>query len=117
MSSSFNDLPKKVDQVYEMLSDIMRMLQQSQPEPKTQEKENFLLVQQASEYLSLTIPTVYGLIHRNEIPYYKRGKRVYFLEKDLEAWLKKSRKKTVYELREEADQKLAGTRRFRNNEH
>jgi len=106
---SFNELPSAVSQLYEKVSNIEKMLLVTNKEPLKKEKEDFMLIKQAAEYLSLSVPTVYGLVHRNEIPYYKRGKRLYFLEKDLEVWLKTSRKMTIFEIRNEADQKLANS--------
>lgn len=47
--------------------------------------------------------TVYGWITRNEIPYHKRAKKLYFLKSEIDEWLRAGRKKTVGEIQAEAD--------------
>jgi excisionase family DNA binding protein len=45
--------------------------------------EKLLTIQEAAEFLNLTVPTLYGKTHRNQIPFSKKGKRVYFLKSKL----------------------------------
>lgn len=48
----------------------------------------FLDINKASEITGLSINTIYTYISRDRIPYHKgRNKRIYFLEKELRAWL------------------------------
>lgn len=69
----------------------------------TTDPDELLTVQQAASFLSLAVPTIYGLISRNEISNLKKGKRVYFIRQDLINWLKESRRKTNAEIAEEND--------------
>ncbi|HRY32563.1 MAG TPA: helix-turn-helix domain-containing protein [Bacteroidales bacterium] len=48
----------------------------------------FLTIQQASELLHKAVPTLYGLVHRGEIPgVRKRQGRLYFSRKELLQWI------------------------------
>jgi len=56
------------------------------------EEEEFLTVSQTAELLSLSVPTIYGLIHRRAISSLKRGRRVYFKKQDLILYLEEGRR-------------------------
>ena len=49
----------------------------------------------------LTKPTLYGYVQRNEIPYHKKGNRLYFFKSEIIDWIKTGKQKTLKEL--EAD--------------
>ena len=61
--------------------------------------DKFLNISQAAELLNLAVPSVYGLVHRSMIPVSKRGKRLYFSEKELRDWIKAGRKLTLDEIK------------------
>lgn len=50
-------------------------------------KDRLLTVSEAAILLRLAVPTIYGLVQRNQIPYIKKTKRIYFSEQKLEKWL------------------------------
>ena len=54
-----------------------------------QQDDKMLSIEEACEYLKLKKPTIYTLHCREEIPAHKRGKRLFFSIKDLNAWLQK----------------------------
>ncbi len=66
------------------------------------ETDQLLTVKQAGELLNLSVPTIYGLVSRSEIPVSKRGKRLYFSKQELLQWVKEGRKKTKSEIEAEA---------------
>lgn len=54
------------------------------------EKEPKLMtIQEASSFLSLSKQTLYGLTSRNQIPFHKKGKKLYFLDQELKDWILK----------------------------
>ena len=59
-----------------------------------------------AKFLNLSVPTIYSKVSERELPYMKRGKRLYFARKDLEAYLQGGRVKTVQEIENEVDQYL-----------
>ena len=52
------------------------------------EDNDLLTVDQAAEFLTISKHTVYKLTASKEIPFFKRGKRVYFSRKSLSDWIK-----------------------------
>jgi excisionase family DNA binding protein len=95
---TFEDLPKAVYGLYEKLISIEKiLLNKTEPEP-----DHLLTIQQTGEFLHLSVPTIYGLVSRSEIPVSKKGKRLYFSKQELTDWVKEGRKKTLTEINTEA---------------
>ena len=93
MEITFEQLPQAVTQLYNKLESIERLLleESSKLQPETDE---LLTVQGTAKFLSLSVPTVYGLISKGELPVMKRSKRCYFSKIELLNYLKLGRKKT-----------------------
>lgn len=70
-----------------------------------------MTVKEVADYLSLSVPTIYGLNSKREIPCMKRGKRLYFNKTEINDWLMKSRKKTMDEIQQEAMDYIATRKR------
>lgn len=77
-----------------------------QPNKEQIEPDQLLTIQQASEFLNLSVPTLYGYVHKSLIPVCKGSKRLYFSKKELIDWIKIGRKKTLLETQLEADKYL-----------
>ena len=56
--------------------------------------DHLMNIQEVANYLSLSVATIYGKCHSNDIPRIKKGKRLYFLKSDIDAWLAESKQKT-----------------------
>lgn len=54
-----------------------------------------------------TKPTWYSKISRNEVPHYKRGKKIYFLKSEIDEWLKQGKCKSNAEIEQEAEAYLS----------
>ena len=110
MEITFEQLPQAVKRLFEKLEHIEQILtshtEESKPEP-----DKMLTIRQAAEILHLSVPTVYGLVQRSEVPVCKRGNRLYFSSQDLMNWIKAGRKKTQSEIKLERDAYLAGQKR------
>lgn len=65
-------------------------------------QDELLTIQQAAEILKLSVPTIYGLVSRTEIPHAKKGKRLYFSKQELLDWVQSGRKKTNAEIAADA---------------
>jgi excisionase family DNA binding protein len=63
--------------------------------------KEFLTLSQAAEYLNLANPTVYAMVGKRKIKYYKRTKRLYFLKSDLEEFIGAGRNKSISEIEDE----------------
>ncbi len=102
MEITFEKLPQAVNQLLNKLENIERLLLSQNNTPP--EEDKLLTIREAAEILHLSVPTVYGLVQRAEVPVCKRGKRLYFSKQELLAWIKSGRKKTVSEINAEAEQ-------------
>ena len=58
-----------------------------------------------------TKPTWYSKISRNEVPCYKRGKKIYFLKPEIDEWLKQGKRKSNAEIEQEAEAYLSNTKK------
>ena len=60
--------------------------------------EEFIMkVPQLCKYLKMKISTLYQLTHKNEIPFNKRGKTLYFRKDEVDKWVSEGRQITKYE--------------------
>ena len=55
--------------------------------------------------------TIYGWVSKREIPYHKGGKKLRFLQSDIDKWLSNGKRRSGSELRNEAD-KYCKTRKI-----
>lgn len=89
------------------LSNIETLILDLKHQPKEQgsllDADELLTVQDTAKFLSLSVPTVYGLISKGELPVMKRSKRCYFSKIELINYLKQGRKKTLAETASEAE--------------
>lgn len=85
-----------------IIENALKKFLQSQKSHSQQNEEELLTVQDAANFLSLSVPTIYGLISKGELPVMKRSKRCYFSKIELINYLKEGRKKTVSETEIEA---------------
>ncbi len=101
---TFEQLPTAFTHLFNKVENIERLLQKKQ---ETQpESDQLLTIQQAAEFIKLSVPTLYGLVSKSQLPVSKRGKRLYFSKQELTAWIKEGRKKTVSEIEAETDNYL-----------
>jgi excisionase family DNA binding protein len=71
-------------------------------QPTTNQPEQLLTIQEAAEFLSLTVPTMYSKVSKGEISVMKRSKRLYFSRTELMEYVKAGRKKSKTEIEAEA---------------
>ena len=95
---TFDKLPEAISKLLEKVNHIEALLagqQQQQPG-----QDDLFTITQAAKFLNLAVPTLYSKVSRKEIPVNKQGKRLYFYKSELEEWIKRGRKHTFSELRE-----------------
>jgi excisionase family DNA binding protein len=100
MELTFEQLPQAISRLLEKLENIEQLIvtQNSSPQP---ESDKLLTIKQAAEIIHLSVPTIYGLVQRSEVPVCKRGKRLYFSKQELTAWIMSGRKRTIAEIDED----------------
>lgn len=84
-------------------SALKKVLKHQPDEKPSLAADQLLTIQQVADFLSLAVPTIYGLVSRSAIPCMKVGKRLYFSKDEIAAWLKAGKKHTIAELDAEAD--------------
>ena len=106
-SLTFEQLPKAVTLLTKEVSELKQLLLKKAIAPQEKEQPDKLLsIKEASEFLSLSVPTLYSKVSRNELPYMKRSKRLYFSSAELMDYLKAGRKQTTAEIEAEANSYL-----------
>jgi len=108
------DPEKLISSISERVTaNILKAVQNNNP--PTEQPEQLLTIQEAAEFLSLTVPTMYSKVSKGEIPYMKRGKRLYFSRTELLDYLKEGRKKSNAEIEQEAEKYLSNKRKGLHN--
>jgi excisionase family DNA binding protein len=70
---------------------------------KNGNEETLLTIDELAKLISLTKGSIYGLVHKNDIPYHKKGK-LYFLKSEILDWIKSGKRETKSSLHEKADE-------------
>ena len=83
MNNPFETIDARLTNIECLLLDLKHSQNLNSPDT-----EQLLTIKQAAEFLSLTVPTLYGLVQRAAIPVSKRGKRLYFSKQELTEWIK-----------------------------
>ncbi len=97
---TFENLPHAVSELSTKLDNIERLLSNRNNQPET---DQLLTIQEVGLLIKLSVPTLYGYVSRNDIPFSKKGKRLYFSKQELMDWVKTGRKKTIAEINSEAN--------------
>lgn len=97
------------------IENLLLNLKHNPAQPPQPDPDQLLTIQQAGELLCLTVPTMYSLVSRAEVPCMKKHKRLYFSKVDLLNWVKTGRKKTLAEAASDADAFLSTQKRKGGN--
>lgn len=86
-------------------SSVRKVLKETPPQTvdPSDRLEKLLTIQEAAQFLSLTVPTMYSKVSKREIPVMKRSKRLYFSRTELLDYLKDGRKKSNADIEQEAN--------------
>jgi len=94
--------------VFEVKNDLKELkallLQKAEPQPDI---ETPIQLDEVVPITGLTKPTLYGYVQRNEIPYHKKGNRLYFFKSEIIDWIKTGKQKTLKELEADAEAYLS----------
>ncbi|PIB34981.1 hypothetical protein BFP72_06030 [Reichenbachiella sp. 5M10] len=90
MDNPFQELYERLDRIEGLLVIVK---ENKVPAPE-EDEERLLNVREAARYLGDAVATLYGRTSKNEIPFYKRGKKVYFKKSELLAWIEEGRVKS-----------------------
>ena len=71
--------------------------------PPSEKQERLLTIQEAAQFLNLSVPTIYSKVSKRELPYMKRSKRLYFSNVELVKYLKEGKRKSYKEVEQQAE--------------
>ena len=99
MENPFEIIIERLDKIEKMLLEIsVNNVSDSQVSNSVE----IMTVDQLADYLSIARQTIYGKCSAREIPYFKTGKRVYFMKGEINEWLKAGKRETDFEIRQQA---------------
>lgn len=100
----FEEIIRKIsDQVTD---NIMKAINTS----TTPEEDRFLTIDETSKIIDLAKPSIYGLVHKNKIPFHKKSKRLYFLKSEILDWIKSGKQESKSDLEIRANEYLSKNR-------
>lgn len=108
MYNPFESLESRLSNIENLILDLKH---QSKEVQLIKQSEELLNVQEAAEFLNLTVPTIYSKVSKGELPVMKRSKRLYFSSIELMEYLKVGRKKSSAELEAEAENYLSNNKK------
>lgn len=59
-------------------------------------------ISEVAIHIKVATTTIYGMTHRNTIPHYKNGKKLYFKKSEIDEWVFSKRIKTNLDIENEA---------------
>ena len=68
-------------------------------------------ISEIAVYINVAKSTIYGMTHRNTIPHYKNGKKLYFKKSDIDEWIFSKSIKTKDDIENEAMEHIRKNRR------
>jgi excisionase family DNA binding protein len=101
---TFEELPTAFGYLVDKIESIEKLLQDRPQQMPPQDQ--LVTIQEAAEFLKLSVPTLYRLVSHSTIPVNKKGKRLYFSLMDLTHWVKQGRRKTLEEIQSDNDHYL-----------
>ena len=87
-----SDVCKKVGYLTEQIIELKRMV--SALQPPASDKHVLVEIEDACRIIKKAKPTIYTLVRKGLLPAYKKGKKLYFYEDELLAWIENGRRKT-----------------------
>lgn len=101
MEMKFEDIPQAVGELLRKMERIEDLLSELQSPSK--DTEELLSIQQVSQLVHLQVPTLYAYVHKREIPFSKKGKRLYFSRSEIIEWIKQGKHNSVCEVHEQVE--------------
>lgn len=95
MDVTFETMPRAIARIE---SELLGLRREILTLKKGEAEDELLTIEQAGEFLNLAIQTLYAKVSKREIPYMKRGKRLYFSKTDLLKWLSKGKTEVAKEV-------------------
>lgn len=109
---TFDQLPIVVSENRERLKRIESMVSKiGATLPSSNEPETPINIDAVSKITGYSKATLYIKVSKREIPFYKRGSRLYFQKSEIIDWMTTNRKKTVKEIKKDALNSISKTKK------
>ena len=100
---TLEQLPGEVAEIKTLLLHLKSIVEKENTPQKQDASDEILGVKEAADLLGLRPQTIYQKRMSGELPFMKRGKKLYFSKKELMAYLKEGKVRSNQEIQEEAD--------------
>lgn len=103
MENPFTILERRLNRLEALLIELKDNQKALEKPP---EKDQWLSIDELVEYLpgNPSKATIYGKVHRNEVPHKKFGKRLVFLKSEIDQFIENHHQSTNEEIEERANQ-------------
>ena len=108
-SITFEQLPNAVNLLKKEVVELKQLIIRGMEHQETEPQELLFTIQEAADFLRLSVPTMYSKVSKGELPSMKRGKRLYFSRSELMSYIKQGRRSSNEELDEQAQTYLSRT--------
>lgn len=98
MENPFEIILQKLENIQNSLEELKTKLAESK------NINDIFDVKEVAEHIKLSLPTIYGLVHKSKLPYYKKDKKLYFRKDEINKWLSEGRNESKAELNKMADE-------------
>jgi excisionase family DNA binding protein len=112
MKKPFNEIEERLNNIENLITELKNKPNQVEQKAAS---EQLLTIQEAAQFLNLTVPTIYSKVSKRELPVMKRGKRLYFSSIELMEYLKGGKRKSNAELEDEAKAYLSNNKKGLKN--
>lgn len=109
---TFETMPKAMEYLIGKMEALEKALLEKNETPTTP-VDRWLNIDELKAYLPdhPAKATIYGWVSKREIPHHKGGKKLRFLQSEIDAWLSNGKRKSESELRDKAN-KYCETRKI-----
>ena len=97
MENPFETINQKLDWITNQINEISSHLALSGTRPA----KRILSINEAAEFLGIAKQTIYGYTMLRNIPHYKIGRKLCFVESELTEWVLSNKRKTHLEIANE----------------
>lgn len=101
-----NPFEQLAEQLATLQESVNLLLKEKQTIP--QEENQWLSVEDLMKYdpSKPAKATIYGWVHYKSIPFFKKGKRIFFRRDQIDEWLNSNRKQTAVEIEHTAEDRI-----------
>lgn len=86
----------------EKLDRIEKAIQNLNLNNRVVPEDQSMNISEVADYIKVAKSTIYGLTHKNTIPNYKIGKKLYFKKSEIDEWINSKKRKAKNEIEDEA---------------